>query len=62
MDSKGGWWQNYHQQRVSTRDNFYIFLTLRFTKGGQQELEKFVQRLARSMSNDGQVPYEFRAS
>lgn len=62
VDRRGGWWENYYQQRVSTRENFYIFLTLRFTKGGQQELEKFVHRLTQAMSNDGQVPHEFKAS
>jgi len=60
MDNQGGWWQNYHRQGISTRDNFYILMALRFKSGGHQQLEKFVWRLAKAMSNDGQVPYEFR--
>lgn len=58
LDRKGGWWQHYYQQRISVRDNFYIFLALRFQNGGQEELEQFVNRLTTSMTNDGQIPYE----
>ena len=62
IDIKGGWWQNYYQQRISVRDNFYIFLALRFKNGGHQELEKFVDRLTNLMTNDGQIPYEILPS
>lgn len=56
LDRRGGWWQHYYQQRISVRDNFYIFLALRFKHGGYQELEKFIDRLTKLMNNDGQVP------
>jgi hypothetical protein len=58
LDRKGGWWQHYYQQRISVRDNFYIFLALRFKKGGHQELEQFLDRLTNLMTNEGQIPYE----
>lgn len=59
---KGGWWRDYWQLYISTRDTFYILMALRFKKCGAKELSIFVQRLAAAMTNDGQIPYAFHNS
>jgi len=62
LSKLGGWYSSYYRDSIHTRDTFYVLLGLRLRRKGQKELEKFLQRLADNMSNEGQVPARFTYS
>ncbi len=57
---KGGWFDNYHQNFINTRDTFYTLLGLRMRNRGLKETIQFVQKLSDHMNASGQIPYTFQ--
>ena len=57
---EGGWFDNYHQNYINTRDTFYTLLGLKMRNKGLKETIKFVEKLSNHMSSEGQVPYAFK--
>lgn len=59
----GGWYSSQRRQKVITRETFYVFLAQEFCgtlqKNGTEQLVKFVNRLTRHMTTQGQVPWAF---
>ena len=59
---KGGYFTNYYASKTCTRETFYTYLSLRLRSRCPKSELKFVQRLAKNMSTDGQVPAQFNSS
>ena len=57
---RGGYFSNYFQVSTETRNTFYVDLGFQLRHKGGKERLKFVQRLARYMTSEGQVPAEFK--
>lgn len=56
---EGGWYTDYYATRVCTRETFYTLLALRMRRKGIRHVKRYVERLAESMTADGQVPSGF---
>ena len=57
----GGWFRDNRCSHVSVRDTFYIYLVQKMqSKLDKKRLNRFVQKLARTMTNNGHVPWCFR--
>ena len=56
---RGGYYDNYHQTKISTRDTFYVLLARFIRRQSQDKALKFFERLSRDMTSDGQVPSEY---
>jgi hypothetical protein len=56
----GGWYTDYYQTFVCTRDVFYVLLAKRFyNTHDKREISKFVTRLCQDITADGQVPWGY---
>jgi hypothetical protein len=60
--TEGGWYTDYYATRVCTRESFYTLLALRLRRKGHLYVKRFVERLAGSMTADGQIPSGFTYS
>lgn len=58
----GGYFTNYYRTRITTRDTFYTLFALRLRRKGQENMIKYVERLAKYMTASGQVPAGFFTS
>ena len=57
---EGGWFSDDYQNFVSTRDTFYVLIGLKMRRKGNPETLKFVQRLSKTLTADGQVASGFQ--
>lgn len=62
-NNNGGWWRDQRRQSVSVRDSFYIFMTHKLeNKLVPKHLVKFLRRLSKLMTNNGQIPWKIQSS
>jgi len=56
---RGGWYTNNEHRTVLTRETFFTIMALKFCKEDVPHIEKYIERLSKHMTSDGQVPWKF---